>query len=343
MAVYLGRNKVNMNGGIPVSVEGVDTSDATVIASNLENGVIAYGANGKVTGELPCYYGYDISAQEVTHGNYTTIVGEVHDEKVLGFKMTFPEKCILIKDSKIQLSIPVEDLGDATPEDVAVGKTFTSADGLKVVGTGTVGTDVSDATVISSNNSHFEENFTTAGSGSTISYVGIKHTYTKDTLIKSGVAITHYVDIPLFGDATAEDVAAGKTFTSAAGVKVTGTATSSGSSSGYSSGDIVKAYPTSSLSLGTGSSYSSLSLSYGSDITQTNGTIALSGTTGSVTVSSTDDLSVLLGKYVTVGSSYATTLSGIYYIPTDTTFSTSGSTYSTSYVASSANKMFVLA
>ena len=49
----------------------------------------------------------------------------------------------------------------------------------------------------------------------------------------------------LFGDATAADVAKGKTFTSAAGVKVTGTATSGSTSSGNNN---VEAYAVTSTS-----------------------------------------------------------------------------------------------
>ncbi len=45
----------------------------------------------------------------------------------------------------------------------------------------------------------------------------------KDILLKSGVILGAYTHISNFGDATAADVTAGKTFTSAAGLKVTGT------------------------------------------------------------------------------------------------------------------------
>lgn len=53
----------------------------------------------------------------------------------------------------------------------------------------------------------------------------------KNYLIRPSVEVALYAELGRFGDATAADVAAGKTFTSVAGLKVTGTATS-GSSGG---------------------------------------------------------------------------------------------------------------
>lgn len=46
----------------------------------------------------------------------------------------------------------------------------------------------------------------------------------KDALIRKGCSLTAYVGFDKFGDAIASDVASGKTFTSVAGFKVTGTA-----------------------------------------------------------------------------------------------------------------------
>ena len=56
--------------------------------------------------------------------------------------------------------------------------------------------------------------------------IEIKGTFTSDRLFRSGSYAAPYVAISNFGDATADDVAAGKTFTSSAGLKVTGTSKS---------------------------------------------------------------------------------------------------------------------
>lgn len=51
-----------------------------------------------------------------------------------------------------------------------------------------------------------------------------------DILLRSGATVQMVTPSSDFGDAVAADVAAGKTFTSSAGIKVTGTASASGSS-----------------------------------------------------------------------------------------------------------------
>lgn len=56
--------------------------------------------------------------------------------------------------------------------------------------------------------------------------IEIKGTFTSDRLFRSGSYAAPYVAISNFGDATAADVAAGKTFTSSTGLKVTGTSKS---------------------------------------------------------------------------------------------------------------------
>lgn len=110
---------------------------------------------------------------------------------------------------------------------------------------------------------------------------------------------------------------------------------------GYASGDIVKAWQTSDLTVGSG--YSSISVSYGSEVTNSDGTLSLGGTTGSVTVSSADNCEVLKGQYIKPSGSYTSTSTAIYYIPEDATFTYSGSTYSKNCKVDKAHQMFVLA
>lgn len=54
-----------------------------------------------------------------------------------------------------------------------------------------------------------------------------KYTYNGNWLFRNGATLTYPIPASNFGDATAADVAAGKTFTSSAGLKVTGTGTTS--------------------------------------------------------------------------------------------------------------------
>ena len=56
--------------------------------------------------------------------------------------------------------------------------------------------------------------------------IEIKGVFTDDRLFRSGSYAAPYVAISNFGDATAADVVAGKTFTSAAGLAITGTGSS---------------------------------------------------------------------------------------------------------------------
>lgn len=58
------------------------------------------------------------------------------------------------------------------------------------------------------------------------SSIGIKYTFAADKLFRKGSFIEPYSAVANFGNATAADVAAGKTFTSSAGLKVTGTSKS---------------------------------------------------------------------------------------------------------------------
>ena len=77
---------------------------------------------------------------------------------------------------------------------------------------------------------------------------GTIHTFEKDMLFKQGSELVIWVDDSNFGNAKPEDVAQGKTFTSASGLKITGTATSSGGSGG----SVTKSGTTTSGTIATG-------------------------------------------------------------------------------------------
>ena len=108
----------------------IDISDSTVTAESMIQGTTAYGADGeKITGTIKKNYG-GISAEAEPS------VGYHNGSQCVQFSYT-PEEPSFISPTTggVYLKSPFENFGDATAEDVAVGKTFTSAAGLKVEGT----------------------------------------------------------------------------------------------------------------------------------------------------------------------------------------------------------------
>lgn len=122
--------------GTDIPLRGYDTSDATVTAGDVAYGVVAYGASGKVTGSLvrsnnPSNAN-SLGGTSISSGDGTIWVGGYFDEGT-------------VIASKSKMGAPLEFLGNATAADVAKGKTFTSAAGLKVVGTA-AGSSAADVT-----------------------------------------------------------------------------------------------------------------------------------------------------------------------------------------------------
>lgn len=111
--------------GTEIPLSGYDTSDATVTAGDMARNVIAYGKDGKVTGTLPSVSTVFADATSMSKiGNSIEIDAQ-----------TTLAKRILKQNPTISIIATPSDFGNATAADVAKGKTFTSAAGLKVVGT----------------------------------------------------------------------------------------------------------------------------------------------------------------------------------------------------------------
>lgn len=121
MALYFGDQSVSLtsvnSGG------GIDTSDATA-ASDIVLNKTAYVNGVKVTGTR-------LKPSEVI-AKGLTIAGVQGSAHITG---EVTENVAIDNGGKVKVIIAGTELGDATPADVAKGKTFTSQYGIKLVGT----------------------------------------------------------------------------------------------------------------------------------------------------------------------------------------------------------------
>lgn len=242
----------------------VNTNDGTISAQDVRSGKKAYSKGSLIRGGLsvndPLIYHGTQDLRTVTENNmkYVKLIQGIRADN------SKSETIISGSSQTIDINIAASKFGTATAEDVAKGKTFTSADGYKLVGTATStgGIDTSDATASSSdirkdktayigsgkvtgtmgeatqvanvvsryNNNPATVSWRKAGGSGVNSYndaIQLEWTTpsTYGTYVKAGIPVRALANPSDFGNAEAGSVLSGKTFTSSAGVKVSGTLT----------------------------------------------------------------------------------------------------------------------
>lgn len=212
---------VQPNPGISAEPENpfvVDTSNANATASDMEYGVTAYVKGEKITGTIPV-------VSEIVKSEPT--VAEVH---LSGYEITKgqgvaskPSDCSTTKYGTYEIT--------------SDGYFVLSGSGTNLAGYCYLTGQTTNAKSIyyynfsGASTKYYLWTLSDTATGESGDYINVSTTQSEadgKTIIQPSTKIIHMVDRSVFGDATAADVAKGKTFTSTSGLKVTGSLVSSG-------------------------------------------------------------------------------------------------------------------
>lgn len=135
---------VNVNVPTTSTGTGTDTSDATATAENIEEDYTAYVNGVKVIGTLPSVATIQnivtTSSSTSLDGTPAFINSTSLSPATIRISYQNNIKQIIQWHGTVRASADASLFGDATASDVRSGKTFTSASGLKLTGTATIGT-----------------------------------------------------------------------------------------------------------------------------------------------------------------------------------------------------------
>ena len=267
--VFTSQNGIGQTG----TFVPLDTSDATVTASDMANTATAYGASGKITGSLPVKTSVNYGPRRVALDTSYTSSSNL---RLTGYNTT---KQIIGQDAEVTMTAALSNFGDATADVVVDGYKFTSKSGANI--NGTLPSVYNSAYEIDAgtetSNGSFNSDKTKLILEMPVTQDAAIFKGDGDTKIVATADLTNFLDVGGFGSAYEGDVIAGETFSCDTGFQQTGTLTDNRSgivtlnnttpsaANGYLT---IKGVPAKSMAVGTGTTVqASTSLSNFGDAT----------------------------------------------------------------------------